>query len=222
MIDKKFPGKAQTKYFIERNFFKDFLQFECGKYTYGNPRVEIADSDLPRVFKIGEYTSIAFDVTIFVGRQGIHPTTSLSTYPLGTVFREIKKDTDFSKIDFICSAQIDPLNEINNRNLDVLIGNDVWIGCRAVIMAGVTIGDGAVIGAGAVVTKDIPPYAIVGGVPAKIIKYRFDEKTIHRLLKVKWWNYEPEQLWDLLGPLTRLTPIEPALRILEAQESSKG
>jgi hypothetical protein len=70
------------------------------------------------------------------------------------------------------------------------IGNDVWIGDRVVIMSGVKIGDGAIVAAGAVVTKDVPPYAIVGGVPARVIKYRFDEKTIHRLLDLQWWRYD--------------------------------
>lgn len=88
------------------------------------------------------------------------------------------------------------------------------------IMTGVTIGDGAVIGSGAVVTKDAPPYAVVGGVPAKIIKYRFDEGTISRLLAVKWWDLEPETLWNLLGPLSNMTPVEPALKILEAHISA--
>jgi acetyltransferase-like isoleucine patch superfamily enzyme len=220
--NQSFPGNAQTESFIKKNYTKKFLHFECGKYTYGHPRIEIADSDNPRIFHIGNYTSIAFDVVIFVGRQGIHPTTSLSTYPLGMVFKDVQTSSNFEGLDLIQSLQRDPLNEINNRNLDVFIGNDVWIGCRAIIMAGVTIGDGAVIGSGAVVTKDVPPYAVVGGVPAKVIKYRFNEETIHRLLNVKWWNYEPEYLWNLLGPLTKLSPIEPALRILEAQTSLKG
>lgn len=74
------------------------------------------------------------------------------------------------------------------------IGNDVWIGANVVVTTGVNIGDGAIIAAGAVVTKDVPPYAIVGGVPAKIIKYRFDEPTIKELLELQWWDLEPEQL----------------------------
>lgn len=72
----------------------------------------------------------------------------------------------------------------------VEIGNDVWVGTNAVIMGGVKIGDGAIVAAGAVVTKDVPPYAIVGGVPAKVIKYRFDEATIKELLALKWWDYD--------------------------------
>lgn len=77
------------------------------------------------------------------------------------------------------------------------IGNDVWIGHNAVIIQGVSIGDGAVIGSNAVVTKDVPPYAVVGGVPAKIIKFRFDKETILFLQKVKWWNMPDTKLKDL-------------------------
>ena len=77
---------------------------------------------------------------------------------------------------------------------DIVIGNDVWIGYEAVILAGVTIGDGAVIGARAVVTKDIPPYTIVSGVPAKPIRKRFSQETIDLLLKIKWWNWPEERI----------------------------
>ena len=74
------------------------------------------------------------------------------------------------------------------------IGDDVWVGAGSIIMAGVTIGDGAIIAAGSVVTKDVPPYAIVGGVPAKILRYRFDEGVRKALLKLKWWNLPEEVL----------------------------
>ena len=77
---------------------------------------------------------------------------------------------------------------------DIIIGNDVWIGFEAVILAGVTIGDGAIIGARAVVTKDVPPYTIVGGIPAKPIKKRFDEDVISDLLRVKWWDWSNEKI----------------------------
>ena len=75
-----------------------------------------------------------------------------------------------------------------------MIGNDVWIGYEAVIFSGVTIGDGAVIGTRAVVTKDVPPYTIVGGVPAKAIRRRFPDETISRLLDLKWWNWPEERI----------------------------
>ena len=77
---------------------------------------------------------------------------------------------------------------------DIVIGNDVWIGYEAVILAGVTVGDGAVIGARAVVTKDVPPYTIVGGVPAKPIRKRFSEDLIAALLELRWWDWPEERL----------------------------
>ena len=77
---------------------------------------------------------------------------------------------------------------------DIIIGNDVWIGFEAVILAGVTIGDGAIIGARAVVTKDVPPYTIVGGVPAKPIKKRFDKNIITHLLRMKWWDWPDKKI----------------------------
>ena len=77
---------------------------------------------------------------------------------------------------------------------DIVIGNDVWIGYEAVILAGVMIGDGAVIGARAVVTKDVPPYTVVGGVPAKEIKKRFSQQTIEELLRLKWWDWDEDRI----------------------------
>lgn len=77
-----------------------------------------------------------------------------------------------------------------------MIGNDVWIGYEAVIMAGVHIGDGAIIGTRAVVTKDVPPYTIVGGVPAKEIKKRFDQKTVDELLDMKWWDWDRQKIQE--------------------------
>lgn len=81
---------------------------------------------------------------------------------------------------------------------DIVIGNDVWIGYEAVIMAGVHIGDGAIIGARAVVTKDVPPYTIVGGVPAKKIRKRFDDSVIDRLQKMKWWDWDIDKILENL------------------------
>lgn len=77
---------------------------------------------------------------------------------------------------------------------DIIIGSDVWIGYEAVILAGVTIGDGAIIGSRAVVTKDVPPYTIVGGIPAKPMRKRFDDKTISRLLQIKWRDWPKERI----------------------------
>lgn len=213
-----FPGGAATKAYIIDKYPRSFLRFECGEYTYGHPKLEIAQSDNTRLLSIGNYTSIAFEVLIFIGRQGIHSTSCLSTYPLGMLFNQIPDKSSNEELNTLASTLEAPSQQLGHSNLDVIIGNDVWIGCRVTIMAGVTIGDGAVIGSGAVVTRDVPPYAVVGGVPAKIIKYRFDEQTINRLRAVKWWNHDPETLWNLLGPLARMAPIEPALKILEAYD----
>jgi len=81
---------------------------------------------------------------------------------------------------------------------DIVIGNDVWIGYEAVIMAGVHIGDGAIIGTRAVVTKDVPPYTIVGGVPAKEIRKRFNSDMIEQMLALKWWNWSVDKIQEFL------------------------
>jgi len=118
---------------------------------------------------IGKFCSISWDVTInAIG----HLYENLST----NAFPYVKNAGDF--------LRMQPERKIK----EVKIGNDVWIGANSVIMPGINIGDGAVIGAETVVTKDVPLYAIVAGVPAKVIKYRFDKKTIERLLKIKWWD----------------------------------
>lgn len=84
---------------------------------------------------------------------------------------------------------------------DIVIGNDVWIGYQAIVMQGVTIGDGAIIGARAVVTKDIPPYTIVGGVPAKPIRKRFSDEVLLQLLKIKWWEWPDEKIRENISAI---------------------
>ena len=106
---------------------------------------------------------------------------NFSTYPFPIFFDEWDLD-----VEDITSAW--------DRKGEIIIGNDVWIGYEAVIMSGVTIGDGAIIGARSVVTKDIPPYTIVGGVPARQIRRRFSEETIAALLELKWWDWPREKI----------------------------
>lgn len=144
---------------------------------------------------IGRYCSIARSVNI---GQFDHPKDWLSTNPFqyqrnfkiatGTHF-PFKQIYDDMRPADICTRQA-----AATVNTHTVIGNDVWIGHGAIIIAGVTIGDGAIVAAGAVVTKDVPPYAIVGGVPARVIKFRFPEETVERLKKLEWWRFAP---WDL-------------------------
>jgi len=96
-----------------------------------------------------------------------------------------------NRLDYVSESKFNEFRFLNNQYL-LKIGNDVWVGQSAMLMEGITIGDGAVVGAGAVVTKDVPPYTIVGGVPAKEIKKRFSEKEIEFLINLRWWDKEEE------------------------------
>ena len=132
---------------------------------------------------IGRFTVIAREVYVGVGA---HPTNYLTTH---SIF--YKNNPWGFHPEWVQHIDYDeaPISHI---------GNDVWIGTRAIIMDGVNIGDGAIIAAGAVVTKDVPPFAIVGGVPAKIIKYRFPEDMINRLEKIQWWNLPDEKITEVV------------------------
>lgn len=128
--------------------------------------------------EVGKFCSIASDALI---GMGTHTLNKIST---SSVFTEAKNGTGQK---WVSKTEVEPFRKVK-------VGNDVWIGTRAMVMGGVTIGDGAVVGAGAVVTKDVPPFAIVGGVPAKIIRYRLPEEVIDEVLKHEWWNLPDEQL----------------------------
>lgn len=129
---------------------------------------------------IGKFCSIACGAK-FMFTSGNHSMKSLSNYTFPIFFDEWGLDAKD-----ICNAW-------DNKG-DIVIGNDVWIGYDAVIMSGVKIGDGAIIGTRAVVTKDVPPYTIVGGVPAKPIRKRFDDETIEKLLALRWWDWSYEKI----------------------------
>ena len=126
---------------------------------------------------IGKFCSIAAEAT-FIMNGGNHPTTWLTTYP-------------FPIFGHGWEAAQPPAWPTRG---DTVVGNDVWIGYRATIMPGVTIGDGAIVATASVVTRDVPPYAIVGGNPAVVIRHRFDEATVARLLAVRWWDWDADRL----------------------------
>ena len=168
---------------VKRVFVKIFHLFASqptdhrvliGSHTYGVSLANILLFKASDSVTIGNYSSFARGVLIIA--SGEHNYKSVSNYPFYAHYldRGVEIDT-FSKG-------------------EVVIGSDVWVGANSIILSGVIIGDGAVVAAGSVVVKDVQPYSIVGGVPAKLIKYRFCPETISRFLKIKWWNWSSEDI----------------------------
>lgn len=167
------PNIQIGEYTMYNDFVHDPRHFEKNNVLYQYP---INGDSL----RIGKFCSIACGAK-FLFASANHTQASVSTYPFPIFFEEWDLD-----IGDVTSAW--------DHKGDIVIGNDVWIGYEAVVMAGVTIGDGAIIGARAVVTKDVPPYTIVGGVPARKIRRRFSDNVIARLLELKWWDWPAEQI----------------------------
>lgn len=183
-----FEGKCRVKAHAS-------FRGRLGKYSYISEYCELCAN-------IGRFTNIAANVKSVCGRhpyQYPYVTTSPCFFSLN-----YKYQCGYSFADeqlFEEFAYADEKNEI-----DVAIGNDCWIGEGVLIVGGCTVGDGAVVLARAVVTKDVPPYAIVGGVPARILRYRYDEETIKFLLETKWWNRDDEWLeenWKLFSDMDK-------------------
>lgn len=169
----KNPNILVGDFTMYNDFVHDPQQFEKNNVLYHYP---INHDKLI----IGKFCSIACGAK-FLFTSANHTQTSLSTYPFPIFFEEWGLD-----VQNITSAW-------DNKG-DIVIGNDVWIGYETVILSGVTIGDSAIIGSRAVVTKDVPPYTIVGGVPAKTIRKRFSDDDIEALQKMKWWDWPIEQI----------------------------
>lgn len=172
---------------IAANMF-DIDSVSVGKGTYG--AIRVLNWGKGQKLQIGNYCSIAQEVMFILNAD--HPTNHISTFP----FR----------------VKILGQDQEGTSKGDIIVGDDVWIGYRTTIMSGVTIGQGAIVAAGAVVAKDVPPYAIVGGVPAKVLKYRFDEGMIDELRKVDFAKldydtiaeHEPE-LYEELNSVEQLS-----------------
>lgn len=141
----------------------------------------IAPNSIISLTQIGKFCSIGPN---FLSGWGIHPTDGLSTSPM--FYSTLKQN----------GRSLSVNDKIEERK-KIIIGNDVFIGANVTVLDGYSIGDGAIIGAGAVVSKDIPPYAIALGCPIKIIRYRFSEEKINKLLQIKWWDFDSERLQDV-------------------------
>jgi chloramphenicol O-acetyltransferase type B len=158
-----------------RFFLKYNGKYEFGFASYGLPEVD--DWHEGSVLKIGSFCSIAQGVRILLG--GNHRSDWLSTYPFPVMFHDLKHIKNYSV-----------------TRGDVVIGSDVWICTGAIILSGVTIGHGAIIAAGSVVSRDIPPYGIYAGNPAKLLKFRFSPEIINTLLSSEWWSWPQEELLE--------------------------
>jgi acetyltransferase-like isoleucine patch superfamily enzyme len=157
-----------------------------GEHTYGHEQLSVRHWGEPAALRIGRFCSIADRGTIFLG--GNHRTDWVATYP----FPAFPEAWPGGRRDRGPSA----------TNGDVVIGNDVRIGSRVTIMSGVTVGDGAVLAADSTVVKDVPPYAIVGGNPAKVLRLRFAPHQIRGLLAVRWWDWPLERIHAEVGSLS--------------------
>ena len=167
------PNIEIGEYTIYNDFVRDPRDFEKNNVLYHYP----VNGDR---LKIGKFCSIACGAK-FLFTSGNHSMQSLSTYTFPIFYEEWGLDAK------------DIRSAWDNKG-DITIGNDVWIGYEAVILSGVTIGDGAIVGARAVVTKDVPPYTIVAGVPAHPIRKRFDEEVIAKLQALRWWDWDEEKI----------------------------
>lgn len=187
-----FPNDYKTSCFIKNVITAPNIT--VGDYTYYDDAVDPTDFEKNNVLFnypefgdrliIGKFCQIASGTKFIMGAAN-HRISSVTTYP-------------FNVFGGVWEENTPPHMEQLPRKGDTVIGNDVWIGRESVIMPGIKIGDGAIVAAYSIVTKDVPPYAVHGGNPAKFIKMRFDDELIALLLRFRWWDLEPEKLADIL------------------------
>lgn len=173
-VDPRHPTRRALARYVEAH------GFDIGDYSYGAPAIRIWGSAR---LVIGKYCSIADQTEIVLG--GDHRTEWVSQYPFKAMAQAWPEARDLSGAPEVSRG-------------DVVIGNDVWIGFGATILSGATIGDGVVVGARAVVAGDVPPYGIVVGNPARLVRRRFSEETIADLLAIQWWDFPRERIVALL------------------------
>ena len=192
--DKKFPLENYDRLCFLKNSVQN-PNIIVGDYTYYDDfeNVENFEKNVRYHFDftgdkliIGKFCMIASGAK-FIMNGGNHLTDAVSAYPFAIFGNGWEKAMEGKSYPY---------------KGDIVIGNDVWIGHNATIMAGVTIGDGAIIATNATVVKDVPPYSIVGGNPAKVIRKRFNESTINKLLQLEWWNWEIETITEKVHLLT--------------------
>ena len=175
-LDRKSPARVRAR-LIESGLLS------IGRHTYGGPRVEVFRGSDAKV-TIGSFCSISRGVVFLTG--GVHPVEWVSTFPF--------------RIRFGLERAYD--DGMPTSNGPIVVGNDVWIGTEAMILSGVTVGHGAVIAARSVVTRDVPDYAVVAGVPARVIGMRFAEDIVEDLLRIAWWTWDEEQIREAVPLLS--------------------
>ncbi|PIE54538.1 MAG: chloramphenicol acetyltransferase [Dethiosulfovibrio peptidovorans] len=188
--DRIQPRKRYAQLVFLKNVIKS-PNIEVGDYTYyddirGDKPLEFEKNvihSMQEKLVIGKFCSIGAE-TVFIMSGGNHRLDNVSTYPFG-----------------LMGSGWEIVSYEPELRGDIVVGNDVWIGFRATILGGVTVGDGAVIGAGAVVTADVPPYAVVVGNPARVVRRRFDDETVDMLIRIKWWDWSPEKITQNVGIL---------------------
>ena len=201
LLRKRFNPHNQTRLHLAKLIARRPGQVAVGAWTYGRPKVRFSESGAS--LTIGRYGSIADGVEILLG--GNHRTDWATTYPFPALADQWPE-----------AAGIEGSHTTRGN---VSIGHDVWLGSQCMVLSGVSIGTGAVVAARAVVTRDVPPYAIVAGNPAKLLRLRFDEAKIADLLASRWWELPAETVTELL-PLLMSGRIDELVAALRSRPAS--
>jgi acetyltransferase-like isoleucine patch superfamily enzyme len=197
-------GNAENDVAKLRHYSNGESAITVGRFTYGHEAISVSYSTAGVALRIGSFSSIGANVRIFLG--GNHRTDWITTFPFGHV-------------------HTDELGGIGTYGHptsmgDVIIGNDVWLGYNSTIMSGVTIGDGAVVSANAHVVRDVAPYSMVGGNPAKEIKYRFSQEIIMLLLELKWWDLPLNEIKLIIPKLSSSPSVDLLRQLIDSHNNS--